>query len=226
MQIIAHRGASGYEPENTLASFKKAIELGTNGVELDVYVLKDGNVVVIHDKTVDRTTNGSGYVTEKSLLELKKLDAGNGEKIPTLKEVLDLVNRKVTVHIELKGKDTAIPVSTIIREYVKNKKWKYSDFYVSSFNHSELKNIKKLIPQVKVGALIVGIIKNYDLYKKDFGAYSVNIWYPFVGKPVVQKAHNKGLKVYVYTVNSYKDIEKMKLTGVDGIITNYPDRLK
>lgn len=226
MQNIAHRGASGYEPENTLASFKKALSLGVDGIELDVYALQDGTVVVIHDETVDRTTDGSGNVIDKSLAEIKKLDAGDGEKIPTLSEVLDLINRKVCVHIELKGENTAKPVSSIIKEYVSKKNWKYSDFFVSSFDHNELKSFKNLLPQVGIGALIIGVIKKLDSYKNDMDAESVNIWFHLARKSDIKKAHDIGLKVLVYTVNSKKDIEKMKLYGVDGIITNYPDRVK
>ena len=104
---ISHRGACGYEPENTLASFKKAIEINADMIELDVHVCKTGEVVVIHDEKVNRTTNGKGYVSQKNLESLKKLDAGKGKKIPTLIEVLDLVNKRVKVNIELKGKKTA-----------------------------------------------------------------------------------------------------------------------
>src|SRR6056297_2287931 len=101
---IGHRGAMGYEPENTLRSFKKAIELNVDMVELDVYVCSSGELVVIHDDKVDKTTNGKGYVSEKSFDELRKLDAGMGEKIPTLQEVLDLIDKRAKVNIELKGK--------------------------------------------------------------------------------------------------------------------------
>lgn len=104
MLRIAHRGASGYAPENTLAAFKKALEFDIDVIELDVHLTKDNHLVVIHDKTVNRTTDGKGKVADKTLAELQKLDAGNGEKIPTLQEVLDLVNRKALVSIEIKGK--------------------------------------------------------------------------------------------------------------------------
>src|SRR5260221_725361 len=107
MLVFGHRGAMGYEPENTLRSFEKAIELGVTMIELDVFVLQDGSVVAIHDPVLNRTTNGNGIVTNKSLQEIKMLDAGKGEKIPTLQEVLDVVARRVRVNIELKGKNTA-----------------------------------------------------------------------------------------------------------------------
>jgi glycerophosphoryl diester phosphodiesterase len=222
---VAHRGASGYAPENTLASFKKALELGVDGIELDVHLSKDGKVVVLHDPLLLRTTKKFDFVSKKSLQELQKLDAGCGEKIPTLQEVLDLVNKKVFVNIELKGKGTAQAVAVIIENYVSKKKWKYDNFFVSSFNHKELKIFKKLLPQVKVGALIIGFFINYDKYIKEFDAYSINIWYRLVRKSVVDKVHKHGLKVFAYTVNNENEIKKMKELGVDGIISNYPDRI-
>jgi len=224
MLRIAHRGASGYKPENTLAAFKKALEIGVDGIEFDVHLTKDGIVVVIHDKSVNRTTNGIGFVANKSLKELKQLDAEDEEKIPTLQEVLDLINKKVQVHIELKGKNTAKPVAKIIEEYIEKKGWKYSDFFVSSFDHKELRIFKKLLPQIKIGALIIGIFVRYDQYVK-LGVYSLNIWSKLVRRSVVYKAHEKDLKLYVYTVNDKKEIRKMKSYGVDGILSNYPDRV-
>lgn len=224
MLVFAHRGASGYEPENTLASFKKALELGADGVELDVRLTKDGRVVVMHDPWVIRTTKRFGSIAGKSLNELKKLNAGNGEKIPTLQEVLDLINGKVQMNIELKGKGIALPVADIIKEYAAKGKWKYSDFFVSAFHHKELLEFKKLLPQVKIGALIIGINIQFDKYQKELHAYSVNMWSPFARKSVVEKAHKKGLKVFVYTVNSKREISRMKKIGVDCILTNYPDK--
>jgi glycerophosphoryl diester phosphodiesterase len=224
MLRIAHRGASGYAPENTLAAFEKALGMGVDEIEFDVQLSKDGAVVVIHDKFINRTTNGKGLVANKSLIELNELDAGKGEKIPTLQEVLDLVNKKVSVNIELKGKGTALPVSIIIKDYVQNKGWKYSDFFVSSFDHKELHVFKQLLPQIEIGALIIGILVHYDRYVK-LGAYSLNLWSKMVRKSVVDSAHKKGLKVYAYTVNSPEEIKKMKAYGVDGVFTNYPDRV-
>lgn len=221
---FGHRGAKGYSPENTLASFKKALELGVDVIELDVYLSKDNHLVIMHDKTVNRTTNGKGNIADKTLAELKKLDAGNGEKIPTLQEALDLINRKAYVNIELKGKGKAIPVADIIKKYVVEKGWKYSDFMVSSFNRQELQLFKHLLPQVKVAVSIVGILKQFDKYKKQ-GADSVYIWSKLVRKSVVEKAHKNELKMVVYTVNGKKEIAKMKSLGVDGIISDYPDRI-
>ncbi len=133
--IIGHRGASGYEPENTLLSFKKAISLNADMIEMDIFKCKTGELVIIHDNTVDRTTNGKGYIRDLTFQELRILDAGKGEKIPTLTEVLDLVNNKIKINLELKGEETAGPVCELIRKYVEEKGWNYNDFYISSFNH-------------------------------------------------------------------------------------------
>jgi glycerophosphoryl diester phosphodiesterase len=225
MQKIGHRGAKGYEPENTLASFRKAIQLGVDAIELDVHALNDGTLVVIHDKKVNRTTNGKGYVSKKTLQELKNLNAGKGEQIPTLQEVLDCAERKVQVNIELKGKDTALPASQIIKSYVKNKGWKYSDFLVSSVNYNELRTFREFLPQVRLGLVILGIFIHPDRYVNELHAYSVHPYVKFVRRSLVEKLHKKGLKVFVYTVNSTKDIEKMKSLGVDGIFSDYPERI-
>lgn len=225
MVRIGHRGACGYEPENTLASFQKAIAMGVDAIELDVHLSRDGSLVVIHDPMVNRTTNGRGLVSKKTLEELKKLDAGKGEKIPTLQEVLDLVAGRVQVDIELKGTNTALPVSKIIQEYVRHKGWKYSDFLISSFHHRELSKCKQLVPQVRIGVLIVGFFIHFDRYVQELDAYALIMWSKLVRKSVVQKAHSHGLKLYVYTVNNTAEIEKMKALGVDGVCSDYPDRI-
>ena len=131
---IGHRGAPGYEPENTLRSFEKAISMGVDMVELDVHKCKSGELVVIHDKKVNRTTNKKGFVKNKNLQQLKTLDAGKKEKIPTLKEVLDFINKRVKINIELKGPKTTEAVLKLIEEYINKKKSKYSQFIISSFD--------------------------------------------------------------------------------------------
>jgi len=225
MLRIAHRGAPGYEPENTLRSVKKALDLSVDMIEFDVYALPDKSVVVMHDDKVDRTTNGKGYVIEKTLPEIKQLDAGKGEKIPTLQEVIDLVDHKVLVNIELKGEKTAHIVADIITSYVEHKHWRYDDFIVSSFNHHELHTFKKLLPQVKISALVAHIPLNYAEFGEELGAYSVNLDMDFINQAFVDDAHKRGLKVFVYTVNDHDDIARMKALGVDGIFGNFPDRI-
>ena len=225
MLRIGHRGACGYAPENTLASFKKALELSLDYIEFDVYVLKDGSVVVIHDDKVDRTTNGTGYVLDKTLEEIQNLDAGDGEKIPTLQEVLNLIDKKTKVNIELKGEGTAKPVANIIEDYVQTKGWAYGDFLVSSFNQVELCTFKDLKPEVKIGALITEIPLDLAKFGEDLKAYSVNPSMEFVNKEFVEDAHKRGLKVFVFTVNEKDDIQRMKELNVDGVFSDFPDRV-
>jgi len=222
---IGHRGACGYEPENTLLSFKKALELNVDMIELDVYLCKTGELVVIHDDKVDRTTNGSGYVKEKSFEELRQLDAGKGEKIPTLQEVLDLTNKKARVNIELKGEGTAKPVSKVIEKYVKEKGWSYDDFLVSSFNHYELLKFSKLNPKVKIGVLIKGTPIGFAEFAEKVNAYSVHLSLEFINKEFVEDAHKRGMKVFVWTVNDTDEMQRMKELGIDGVFSNFPDRI-
>ena len=222
---IGHRGAVGYEPENTLLSFKKALELNVNMIELDVHVCKTGEVVVIHDDKVDRTTDGKGYVAKKTFQKIRTLDAGKGQKIPTLQEVLDMVNRKAKINIELKGKGTAKPVFGIIEKYVKEKAWLYDDFLISSFNRHELQKFYQLNPKVRLGILIGRTAVGFERIAKKIHAYSVNAKMELVNKNFVDDARKKGLRVFVWTVNDFKDMERMKLLEVDGICSDFPDRL-
>ncbi len=222
---IGHRGAVGYEPENTLLSFKKALELNVDMIELDVHVCKTGEVVVIHDDKVDRTTNGKGFVLKRTFQALRALDAGKGQKIPILQEVLDIVNRKAKINIELKGKGTAKPVSDIIEKYVKEKGWLDDDFLISSFNRHELQKFYQLNPKVRLGILIGRTAVGFERIAKKIHAYSVNTKMELVNKNFVDDARKKGLRVFVWTVNDFKDIERMKLLEVDGICSDFPDRL-
>lgn len=225
MLKIGHRGAMGYEAENTLVSFSKALELGVDMIELDVYVLKTGELVVIHDDKVDRTTDGHGYVEDMIFNDLRQLDAGKGEKIPTLEEVIDLVDGKVPINIELKGENTAEPVAKLLSEYINNKNYSADDFLISSFDHYELKIFKELMPDIKVGALISGIPIGYSKFAEEVSAYSVHLSLDFTRKKYVDDAHKRGFKVFVYTINDKDDINKMKDLGVDGLFSNYPDRI-
>ena len=182
MLKIGHRGAAGYEPENTLRSFQKALALKVDVIEFDVYVCQTGEIVIIHDDKVNRTTNGHGYVREKTFNELRELDAGQGEKIPTLPEALDLINRQAKVNIELKGVDTAEPVAELIKNYVQEKNWQSEDFLVSSFNHYELQKFSKLCPAVKIGAIITGIPINLAEFGEKIKAHSVNLSQEFINQ--------------------------------------------
>lgn len=222
---IGHRGACGYEPENTLRSFEKAIELGVDMIELDVYQCASHELVVMHDNDVNRTTNGHGPVESKTLAQLKLLDAGKGEKIPTLQEVFDLVNRRVKIDIELKGSHTAQATADLIYCYVNSKGWHFDDFYVSSFDHQELMCFHAACPRVKIGGLYEDSDKPLAAFKRNYKKfYAIGIAKNSLTQEYIDRAHKKGLKIFVYTVNDADEIKKMKAMGVDGIFSNYPDR--
>lgn len=221
---IGHRGAMGYAPENTLLSFKKSIPL-SDMVELDVYVCKTGEVVVFHDHRLERCTDGHGYVMDKTFVELRALDAGQGQQIPTLEEVLDLIDNQVAINIELKGPGTAEPVYKIVDQYVKSGRYPLDRFVISSFNHPELLAFKTLSPKVSIGCLISCIPADLAAIAETVQADYLNVCGEFISQELVDDAHRRGLKVLVWTVNELDDIAYVKSLGVDGIFSNYPDRI-
>ncbi|MBN2400950.1 MAG: glycerophosphodiester phosphodiesterase [Spirochaetes bacterium] len=227
--IIGHRGASGYEPENTLLSFRKALDQNADMIEMDIFKCKTGELVVIHDSTVDRTTNGKGKIQDLTFNELRALDAGKGEKIPALDEVLNMLNGKVKINLELKGEDTAQPVCDLIREHVNERRWKYNDFYISSFNHRLLQKFISFIPKnaaINICPLIYGIPIDLAELKTTLNAYSINISADFNDPDIIEEAHTHGMKVFVYVVNTAEEALKLQSLGIDGVFTDYPDRLQ
>jgi len=222
--LIGHRGACGYEPENTLLSFSKAIEMGVHGIELDVHVCKTGELIVIHDTKLDRTTSGKGKLSEKTLEELKTFDAGKGEKIPTLAEVLDLVmDKSIIVNIELKGYGTLIPTVNLLKEYFQ-KGFAPSKIIITSFIHQYVKDMRSMLPVVSTGLLIRSELLGFAALAEAADADYLVTYYEYANENVIEDAHSRGVKVMTYTVNSKKKIKKLKDMGVDGIITNFPDR--
>lgn len=220
---IGHRGAMGHEPENTLLSIEKAISLGASWVEIDVYFV-DSHLVVIHDDRLERTTDGTGYTCEKTFGHLCSLNAGKGQKIPTLEEVFTAVNGRAGLNVELKGLQTTEPVISLIKEQIEQG-WSYENILVSSFNHRELLNVKRFNPKVLTGALIVGLPIDNAAFAERLGCYSVHLCIDFIDKVFVDDAHKRGLKVFVFTVNEPQDIARMELLGVDGVFTDYPERV-
>jgi glycerophosphoryl diester phosphodiesterase len=216
---IGHRGAKGHEPENTLISFQKAIDLKVDGIELDVYLSLDRAIMVIHDETLDRTTNGKGFVKNFTASQLKELG------IPTLIEVLDLVNQKCFVNIELKGIGTAKPVAGLIQNYISNKNWNYSDFLVSSFDWKMLEEVQLLNPKIRIGVLTEESVSAALAFAKKLKAYSIHPDYQLLTKENVALMQENGFEVYPWTVNSAEDIQKIKSFNVNGIISDFPDRI-
>jgi glycerophosphoryl diester phosphodiesterase len=222
---IGHRGAKGNEPENTLVSFEKAIEMGADGIELDVHLSIDGHLVVIHDETIDRTTNGKGAVNQLTLDELKSVRINENFEISTLEEVLDLVNKSCFVNIELKNQDTAEKVVQLIEHYVSDKKWKNSDFIVSSFDWNALQQVRFLNDTIRIGVLTETDMDLAISFARFMKAEALHPDFQLLTNEYVVAIKEKGILVYPWTVNEIDDIQKMKDFGVDGIITDFLDRI-
>lgn len=225
MLKIGHRGAKGYEPENTLVSFQKALDMQVDGIELDVHLSADGELIVIHDETIDRTTNGKGSVNALSLRELKNFQIDGIHKIPTLKEVFDLVNQDCFINIELKNYDTTEKVVSLIKKYVNKKGWKYERFLVSSFDWNALQQIRFLSDEIPIGVLTE---TNLDLalaFAKFIQAKSIHPHFHLLTKENTAKIQEKGLQVFSWTINEVEDIQKIKTFNVNGIITDFPNRI-
>ncbi len=230
-EIFAHRGASGYAPENTLEAFRLAMEQGADGIELDVHLTKDGEVVVIHDETIDRTGNGHGKVRDYTLEELKKFSFHNhmekyqGIQIPTLKEVLDLVkDSSLKVNIELKtGIYWYEGIEEKTMEIVKSRKMEDRVIY-SSFNHYSIQKILEQDVHAETAYLFSDVTLNMEKYAKDTGVKGLHpAVYHLKMADFLETYLKSGLKVRVWTVNNKEDMKMFMDVGVDAVITNYPD---
>jgi glycerophosphoryl diester phosphodiesterase len=219
MKKIGHRGASGYEPESSLLSFGKAIDLSVDGIELDVHLSSEGVIMVIHDETIDRTTNGKGFVNQFTSSQLIELG------IPTLIEVLDLVNCNCFINIELKGIGTAKPAVDLISHYISEKNWNYDDFLVSSFDWKMLEETRLLNPKIRIGILTEASIEDALAFAKKIKAFSIHPNYRLLTKENVALMQENGFEVFTWTVNSFEDIQKIKSFKVNGIISDFPDRI-
>ncbi|WP_445453779.1 glycerophosphodiester phosphodiesterase [Flavobacterium sp. 25HG05S-40] len=219
MQTIGHRGAKGHVAENTLASFQKATELNVDGIELDVHLSLDGKLVVIHDETIDRTTSGSGFVKDYTAKELSVLG------IPSLESVFDLVNRSCFINVELKTYESADKVVELIKHFVLEKHWNYTDFIVSSFDWNALQQVRFLNDNIQIGVLTSTDVSLAMAFAKFIKAYSVHPYYHLLTVENVAQIQSKNFKVYPWTINEPEDITFVQSLGVDGIITDFPDRL-
>ena len=230
-EIFAHRGASGYAPENTLEAFRLAMEQGADGMELDVHLTKDGEVVVIHDETLDRTSNGHGNVRDYTLEELKKFSFHNhmekyqGVQIPTLKEVLNLVkNSCMKVNIELKtGIYWYEGIEEKTMDIVKTMGMEDRVIY-SSFNHYSIQKVLEQNSDAETAYLFSDVPLNMEKYAKDTGVKGLHpAVYHLKMADFLETYLKSGLKVRVWTVNNKEDMKMFMDAGVDAVITNYPD---
>lgn len=225
-KIIGHRGGAAGYPENTLASFKKAVELGADGVEFDVQLTKDKEVVVIHDELIDRTMSGSGLVKDHTLSELRQLNAGEffssefkEEKIPTLAEVLEVVQDLEVINIELKNylpyPELEEKVLRLVDQFELREK-----VIISSFNHYSLQKVKKLQPEIKTGCLLMSKMINAADYAFKRGFDALHLHFLTADRELVDKAHFMGMQLNVYTVNFPEAVSELLEKEVDMIMTD------
>lgn len=236
--VIGHRGAMGYAPENTLASFELALKMGVDAVECDVHLSREGTVIVIHDDSVNRTTTGTGFIQDLTVREIKRFDAGawfnkrfRGEKIPTLKNLLGWARKRITrnglplgVIIEIKKESTEHPkiprrVTEVIQlEHMRER------VVVISFDRGVLYQMKQLDSTIKTGILYRNPIPN-PIYSARRRPDAIFPRRQLVCRSLVKRAHKTHLKVFTWTVNHPHEMKNLIACGVDGIASNFPDRL-
>lgn len=228
---FAHRGYSGKYPENTMLAFRKAVEAGADGIELDVQLTRDGEVVIIHDELVDRTTNGKGRVNDHTLAELRELDASyiyagqyGVNPIPTFREYCEFVkDLPITTNIELK---------TGVLEYlgIENKVWDMiQEFHledkviISSFNHFSILRMREIAPQLKYGFLSETWIIDAGKYCHEQGVPCYHPLFRNLTGEVVKELKQYGLEINTYTVNTEEDVRDLVAKGIDIVIGNFPE---
>ena len=220
---IAHRGASDYAPENTLEAFRKAIKLKIEAVEFDVHHTKDGKLIVMHDHNVKRTTDSLGLIHEFSLKELRKFHEPNGESVPTLQEVINILKNKCICKIDIKDSN----ITEKVLRAIKDNKIENSVIITSELI-SVLKKTKNLFPEIKIelgGFQEKRPIKEMIKEVKDIKAEIISPHYSIITKKLVDESHKNGLEVHVWTVDDPKLMKKMIKLGVDGITSNYADKI-
>lgn len=233
MKIYAHRGSSGTHPENTIAAFKAAAKLPVHGVEFDVHMTKDHELVVIHDETINRTSNGTGFIKDLTLAELKKIDFGSWyspkfkqETIPTLREVL-YVFKDTHHHLNIELKSDVFPYEGMEQAVLQmlNDYRLETRVVISSFNHEMVRNFKQLAPSIETAVLFMEVMIEPHIYAEKVGADALHAFFPTVLRPMGVEAIASGKNVRVFTVNEEKYTDLLKQVGVDAIFTDYPERM-
>jgi glycerophosphoryl diester phosphodiesterase len=225
IKVFAHRGASGTYPENTKSAIQAAVDIDVDGIEVDVQSCLD-DYVIIHDSWLDRTTNGHGKVNTLTREQIQLFDAGNGECVPTLAQLIEWVGDKTLLNLELKHTYSLDKLVTQIEASVSESKLSRDNLLVSSYDHHQLMWLKQQLPWVKIGALTSSIPINYAEFAQRLHAFSIHIDKNFINHEFVADAKKRDLQVYAYTVDKQEDIEQMLRYGVDGVFTNYPCNTK
>lgn len=235
MDNVAHRGASGYAPENTIAAFDLAVDMKVDYIEIDVQRSKDGELVLIHDTTVNRTTNGTGNVRDLTFEQLRSLDAGSwfgeefaGERLPTFEEILDRYRGKVGILIELKAPELYPGIEKQVAQALKERnmdKPKNNKIIIQSFNFESMKISNELLPRVPIGVLTSNRAHTTAEALEEFSTYAdwFNPSYGIVTEELVNQVHSLGMKMGSWTARSQEAVDFLFEMGVDAIITDYPD---
>jgi len=238
VEVVAHRGAAGYAPENTMSAFHKALHMEADYIELDIHVSKDGHLIVMHDLTLNRTTDGYGSVSDYTLEELKELDAGSyfsekfaGEQIPTLDEVLEEFLGEIGILIEMKSPwnypDMEVRLSTLLTEALEKYEGDEALVIVQSFDQESLKSFKELMPEIPVAVLIYNRNQLSGPMLQEYATYAdyVNPRWDLVTSAIVQQIHSYDMRVMTWTSARALNLGPYVTAGVDGIITGYPDNV-
>ncbi len=226
--VVGHRGAMGHVLENTIESVQKAVELNVDGIEIDVFKSKTGELVVYHDPFLSRLSNSNAFIEQISLDSIKKVELIGGYFIPTLTEIIDIIPEKIFLNIELKGQDTSFETNKIITNYLKTYNFPISKFIISSFRWDELKKIRSINKDIPIAILVDSLHKINDAIKlaKQINAFALNPNKNFITKEIVNNIQSNNIKVYPYTINTPRNIRRVRSMGVDAIITDYPERIK
>lgn len=222
---IGHRGAAGHAPENTLLSIDKALALGADWIEIDVQLARGGVPVVIHNRRLQDSTADAGVVSQQDPQRMRHVDAGRGQHVPTLRELVAHVNRRAVLNIELKAPGSAVATAAVLRGFLKQG-WQARDFLISSFDQHELAVMATELPCLRRGLLLGGIPRDYAAAAQAQGMWSIHLQVDFINRDFIADAKARGLRVFVYTVNYEQDAQWLLDNGVDGLFSDYPERIR
>lgn len=224
MLHIGHRGAKGIIRENTLPSIEYAIKSGVDAVEVDVHKCATGELVVFHNHSLTRWKRKSTRIEDLTITQIKSKKLKGRHSIPTLHEVIEAVGERVLLNIELKGEGTAKPVLELLKKGFKDENWHPDHYLISSFSERELRMFRELDNEIKLGVLYTKKWKLAFELAKELKAYSMHPYYKFLKPYQVEKMKEEGFKIFTYTVNKNRHIERMRKLGVDGMFCDYPKR--